>query len=74
MMVSLTRRCFLLSTAALSVGCVARETQATKTPVVNPPMEANRSGADHSGRGCLFDRRASSVLVLACSLSMMRLT
>jgi len=35
---------------------------------------ANRSQATHLGRGCFRDKRASSVLVLACSFSMIRLT
>lgn len=33
-----------------------------------------RDGAIHLGLDCLLDMRASSVLVLACSLSMIRLT
>ncbi len=35
---------------------------------------ANRLAAVHAGRGCFFDMRASSVLVLACNFSMIRLT
>jgi len=38
------------------------------------PKQANRFQVTHSGRDCLFERRASSVLVLACSFSMIRLT
>jgi hypothetical protein len=35
---------------------------------------ANRFQVIHSARDCFLDRRASSVLVLACNFSMIRLT
>lgn len=38
------------------------------------PTPANRFQVTHSGRDCFLDRRASSVLVLACNFSMIRLT
>jgi hypothetical protein len=38
------------------------------------PRQANRFPVTHSARVCFFDRRASSVLVLACNFSMIRLT
>jgi hypothetical protein len=38
------------------------------------PGQANRFQETHSARDCFLERSASSVLVLACSFSMIRLT
>jgi hypothetical protein len=38
------------------------------------PREVIRTQETHSGRACRLDRRANSVLVLACNFSIIRLT